>query len=109
MPLPPRKQQLREDNVIDDRDAVSLELGALTKRFGDITAVDNLSFRVKYGEIFSLLGPNGSGKTTAINMISGRSKPLGRSQSTRIQHGRQYPSIQLKRVGLPSTVRTNNS
>jgi ABC-2 type transport system ATP-binding protein len=47
----------------------------LTKRFGDITAVDNLSFRVKYGEIFGLLGPNGSGKTTAINMISGLSKP----------------------------------
>jgi len=47
----------------------------LTKRFGDITAVDNLSFRVKYGEIFGLLGPNGSGKTTTINMISGLSKP----------------------------------
>jgi ABC-2 type transport system ATP-binding protein len=47
----------------------------LTKRFGDITAVDNLSFRIKYGEIFGLLGPNGSGKTTTINMISGLSKP----------------------------------
>ena len=71
----PGKQQLRENNVIDDRDAVALELSALTKRFGDITAVDNLSFRVKYGEIFGLLGPNGSGKTTTINMISGLSKP----------------------------------
>jgi ABC-2 type transport system ATP-binding protein len=69
------KQQLRENNVIDDGNAVALELGALTKRFGDITAVDNLSFRVKYGEIFGLLGPNGSGKTTTINMISGLSKP----------------------------------
>jgi ABC-2 type transport system ATP-binding protein len=68
------KQQLRENNVIDDGNAVALELGALTKRFGDITAVDNLSFRVKYGEIFGLLGPNGSGKTTTINMISGLSK-----------------------------------
>jgi ABC-2 type transport system ATP-binding protein len=69
------KQQLRENNAIDDRNAVALELGALTKRFGDITAVNNLSFRVKYGEIFGLLGPNGSGKTTTINMISGLSKP----------------------------------
>lgn len=69
------KQQLRENNVIDEGNAVALELGALTKRFGDITAVDNLSFRVKYGEIFGLLGPNGSGKTTTINMISGLSKP----------------------------------
>jgi ABC-2 type transport system ATP-binding protein len=69
------KQRLRENNVIDDGSAVALELGALTKRFGDITAVNNLSFRVKYGEIFGLLGPNGSGKTTTINMISGLSKP----------------------------------
>jgi len=75
IPLRPGKQQLRENNVIDDRNAVALELNALTKRFGDITAVDNLSFRVKYGEIFGLLGPNGSGKTTTINMISGLSKP----------------------------------
>jgi ABC-2 type transport system ATP-binding protein len=69
------KQQPRKNNVIDDGSAVALELGALTKRFGDITAVDNLSFRVRYGEIFGLLGPNGSGKTTTINMISGLSKP----------------------------------
>jgi ABC-2 type transport system ATP-binding protein len=75
IPLRPGKQQLRENDVIDDRNAVALELSALTKRFGDITAVDNLSFRVKYGEIFGLLGPNGSGKTTTINMISGLSKP----------------------------------
>jgi daunorubicin resistance ABC transporter ATP-binding subunit len=71
----PRKQEIREDNVTDDRNAVALELVGLTKCFGEITAVDNLSFRVKYGEIFGLLGPNGSGKTTTINMISGLSKP----------------------------------
>jgi daunorubicin resistance ABC transporter ATP-binding subunit len=71
----PRKQEIREDNVTDDRNAVALELVGLTKCFGEITAVDNLSLRVKYGEIFGLLGPNGSGKTTTINMISGLSKP----------------------------------
>jgi ABC-2 type transport system ATP-binding protein len=75
IPLRRGKQQPRKNNVIDDGSAVALELGALTKRFGDITAVDNLSFRVRYGEIFGLLGPNGSGKTTTINMISGLSKP----------------------------------
>jgi daunorubicin resistance ABC transporter ATP-binding subunit len=75
MALQPRKQEIREDNVTDDRNAVALELVGLTKCFGEITAVDNLSFRVKYGEIFGLLGPNGSGKTTTINMISGLSKP----------------------------------
>lgn len=75
MSLQPRKQESREDNMTDDRNAVALELVGLTKCFGEFTAVNNLSFRVKYGEIFGLLGPNGSGKTTTINMISGLSKP----------------------------------
>ncbi|NLY97479.1 MAG: ABC transporter ATP-binding protein [Clostridiaceae bacterium] len=41
----------------------------LVKRYGDLVALDHLSFQVKEGEIFGLLGPNGSGKTTAINCI----------------------------------------
>ncbi len=41
----------------------------LVKRYGDLVALDHLSFEVKEGEIFGLLGPNGSGKTTAINCI----------------------------------------
>ncbi len=41
----------------------------LVKRYGDLVALDHLSFEVKHGEIFGLLGPNGSGKTTAINCI----------------------------------------
>ncbi|MDO9539492.1 MAG: ATP-binding cassette domain-containing protein, partial [Methanocalculus sp.] len=42
----------------------------LTKRFGDLTAVDCISFEIKEGEIFGLLGPNGAGKTTTISMLS---------------------------------------
>jgi len=42
----------------------------LTKRFGDLTAVDAISFEIEKGEIFGLLGPNGAGKTTAISMLS---------------------------------------
>lgn len=42
----------------------------LTKRFGDFTAVDGISFEIPEGEIFGLLGPNGAGKTTAISMLS---------------------------------------
>ena len=53
----------------------AIELNRLTKRFGDFTAVDGFSLTVRSGEIFGLLGPNGSGKTTIINMISGLSKP----------------------------------
>ena len=43
----------------------------LTKRFGDFTAVDAISFEVNRGEIFGFLGANGAGKTTAMRMLSG--------------------------------------
>lgn len=43
----------------------------LTKIFGDLTAVDNISFEIKKGEIFGLLGPNGAGKTTTIRILTG--------------------------------------
>lgn len=48
-----------------------LTISNLKKKFGDLTAVDNLSFEVHKGEIFGFLGPNGAGKTTTINMICG--------------------------------------
>ena len=47
-----------------------VSVNRLTKKYGDFTAVDNLSFSVKKGEIFGFLGPNGAGKTTTLNVIS---------------------------------------
>lgn len=52
-----------------------LSVKNLTKKFGDFTAVNNISFSIKKGEIFGLLGPNGAGKTTTIKMICGLIKP----------------------------------
>ncbi|EKD87303.1 MAG: ABC-type multidrug transport system, ATPase component [uncultured bacterium] len=52
-----------------------LEVKNLTKQFGDFTAVDNISFSVKEGEIVGLLGPNGAGKTTTIDMLLGLTTP----------------------------------
>jgi ABC-2 type transport system ATP-binding protein len=49
----------------------AIRITDLTKKFGDLTAVDNLSFEVIKGEILGFLGPNGAGKTTTINMICG--------------------------------------
>ena len=48
---------------------VAIEVNGLTKRFGDVVAVDDLSFEVARGEVFGLLGPNGAGKTTTIRII----------------------------------------
>src|SRR5258705_11683047 len=47
-----------------------LETFALTRRFGDLTTVDQLTLAVEPGEVFGLLGPNGAGKTTAIKMLT---------------------------------------
>jgi len=47
-----------------------IEVDQITKRFGDFTAVDGISFSVEHGEIFALLGPNGAGKSTLIRMLT---------------------------------------
>lgn len=63
----------------DDEKAISVN--GLTKRFGDFTAVDHISFSVDKGEIFAFLGANGAGKTTAIRMLCGLSHPTSGSGS----------------------------
>lgn len=50
---------------------IAIDVSSVSRRFGDLTAVDDLSFEVISGEIFGLLGPNGAGKTTTINLILG--------------------------------------
>lgn len=52
-----------------------IEVENLTKKFGEFTAVNQISFSVKQGEIFGFLGANGAGKTTAIKMLNGLLKP----------------------------------
>lgn len=56
-----------------------IEVSGLTKRFGHFTAVDHITFDVKEGEIFGFLGANGAGKTTAMQMLCGISKPTAGS------------------------------
>jgi ABC-2 type transport system ATP-binding protein len=53
----------------------AVETRELTRRFGPLTAVDRLTLRVERGEVFGLLGPNGSGKTTTIRMLCGLLQP----------------------------------
>ncbi len=54
---------------------IVIQTEQLTKRFGAFTAVDHISFEVRKGEIFGFLGANGAGKTTAMRMLCGLSKP----------------------------------
>lgn len=63
-----REEALREEAPV-------IEVSGLTKSFGDFTAVDHISFHVNRGEIFGFLGANGAGKTTAMRMLCGLSKP----------------------------------
>ncbi len=53
----------------------AVEIKGLTKKFGNFTAVDNISFEVRKGEIFGFLGANGAGKTTAMRILCGLSRP----------------------------------
>lgn len=53
----------------------AIELKNLTKKYGSLTAVNNLNLEIENGEIFGFLGPNGAGKTTTIKLLSGLLKP----------------------------------
>ena len=55
--------------------AVVIRIDGLTKDYGDVKAVDGLTLAISGAEVFGLLGPNGSGKTTTINCLTGLLKP----------------------------------
>lgn len=61
--------------MTSDRKKTAVRVDGLTKRFEAFTAVDQVSFQVREGEIFGFLGPNGAGKTTVIKMLSGLLRP----------------------------------
>lgn len=80
-----------------------LEVQNLTMRFGGLTAVDNLSFKVEKGTIHGLIGPNGAGKTTTFNMISGFYKPTSGKVLLR---GEDISGLKMHDVAHRGVVRT---
>lgn len=79
-----------------------IEVQNLTKKFGDVTAVENLTFQVAEGEVFGLLGPNGAGKTTTIRMLCCLiSITGGEAQIAGYQVGNREDSLAIRKmIGL---------
>src|SRR5262245_26073034 len=79
-----------------------IQVTDLTKRFGEVTAVDHLSFSVAQGEIFGLLGPNGAGKTTTIQLLLGLTTPSSGSATVLGLDVRRERRRVLQRVNFSS-------
>jgi ABC-2 type transport system ATP-binding protein len=75
---------------------------SLTKRFGSFTAVDRVSFEVRRGEIFGFLGANGAGKTTAMRVLCGLSKPTSGKVIVAGHDVAAHPERVKRRVGYMS-------
>jgi ABC-type branched-subunit amino acid transport system ATPase component len=80
-----------------------LEIRRLSKRFGGLTALHDLSFDVEEGEIRGLIGPNGAGKTTIFNLISGFYRPSDGAIHYRGQTISGLSSSQIARLGIIRT------
>lgn len=80
--------------------AIVLETKNLTKTYGDVVAVNNVSLSVDEGSLFGLLGPNGSGKTTMIKMLTGQTRPNGGSATVLGLDVVQDPIGIRERVGI---------
>ena len=77
-----------------------IEVENLVKKFGDVTAVDGISFKVRKGEIFGFLGPNGAGKTTTINILIGLSLPSSGIAKIAGYDVTKYPIRCKKQLGI---------
>jgi branched-chain amino acid transport system ATP-binding protein len=80
-----------------------LSVKGVTKRFGGLVAVDNLSFEVSEHEVMGIIGPNGSGKTTVMNMISGVFKPSMGSISVKGIRISDFPAQKISQRGVGRT------
>ncbi|MER1966741.1 ABC transporter ATP-binding protein [Castellaniella sp. GW247-6E4] len=80
-----------------------LELENLSRTFGGLKAVNNVSFRLHKGEILGLIGPNGAGKTTLFNCVAGAIKPSSGAIRLEGQNIAGYKSHRVCRMGLGRT------
>ena len=102
---------------MEPSDAPAVEVTSLRKGYGDVEAVDDMSFKVERGSIFCVIGPNGTGKTTAIECLEGlcragwrlssrrRTGPHGRSR----QVGPHVSCLAFSALGTAITARIRNT
>ena len=84
----------------------AIKVHSLTKRFGDLVAVNDISFTVRKGEIFGLIGPNGAGKSTTIKMLTGLTRPTNGTMHILDYDVQKEKQQVLKRIGvLPEGMR----
>lgn len=88
----------------------------VTKRYGDLTAVDGVSLEVRPGEIFGIIGPNGAGKTTFMECLEGLRRPtsgtidvLGEDPSHPTKRWRERIGVQLQTAALPPKITVNEA
>ena len=93
-----------------DKNHIAIEVDSLVKKYGDLTAVDSISFIINKGEIFSFLGPNGAGKTTTVEVLECLRKPTsGRAYVLGFDISKDQDEIK-KRIGvLPQEFNTFDS
>jgi len=82
------------------KNQIAIEVDSLVKKYGDLTAVDSISFSIKKGEIFAFLGPNGAGKTTTVEILECLRKPTsGRAYVLGFDISKDQGEIK-KRIGV---------
>jgi ABC-2 type transport system ATP-binding protein len=77
-----------------------IQVNDLTRRFGEVLAVDKLNFGVRAGEVFGLLGPNGAGKTTTLNMLATILKPTSGTATINEVDVTRHPSQVRRMIGM---------
>jgi ABC-2 type transport system ATP-binding protein len=95
-----RKKFNKERRSIMADDLTAIKTFDLTKKFGKLTAVDNLNLEVRKGEIFGFLGPNGAGKTTTIKLMTGLLKPTSGTVTIMDNDIQEDPIKAKENIGL---------
>jgi ABC-type branched-subunit amino acid transport system ATPase component len=80
-----------------------LKISGICKNFGGVQAIDDLNFEIAKGELLGMIGPNGSGKTTAVNLITGFVKPTEGEIHFRGNNITGWPPYKVVRLGIART------